>query len=108
MADIIIQDFTDNLTQKLGEIRSVDDVLDLFTITIKGGDVTVIPNTGLEAITLPEPCDPTEKAPSETLNIHVEGQGVTINYEGVLPNQKQHSFFLFKSAANRLLKDLSL
>ena len=65
MADIIIQDFTDNLTQKLGEIRSVDDVLDLFTITIKGGDVTVIPSTGLEAITLPEPCDPTEKAPAE-------------------------------------------
>lgn len=65
MTDILIQDTINNLMENLANIRSVDDVLDLFTVTIKGGDITVIPNTGLESITLPEPTPPEEKAPAE-------------------------------------------
>ena len=65
MTDIIIRDTINNLIENLGNIHSADDVLDLFTVTIKGGGVTVIPNTGLEAITLPEPSEPSEQAPAE-------------------------------------------
>ena len=65
MMEVIMKDLIDNITANIGNIRGLDDVLDLFTVTIQGGNVNVIPNTGLETIILPEPVDPAEKAPAE-------------------------------------------
>ncbi len=65
LRDTLIQDTLATIFENLGNIHSVDDVLDLFTVTIQGGGITEIPNTGLETIVLPEPTDPEEIAPAE-------------------------------------------
>ena len=55
--DKLMEDLANRLFSNLDKIKSVDDFLDLFTLTIKGGDVCEIPTTGLEEIVLPEPSD---------------------------------------------------
>ena len=65
LTDILVKDFLETLPDKIGNISSFDDVLDLFTVNIPGGGETVIPSTGLEDIVLPEPADPAETAPAE-------------------------------------------
>ena len=51
----MIQELVDKLFANLGNIKSMDDALDLVTLTIKGGEVFEIPSTGLEEIVLPDP-----------------------------------------------------
>lgn len=50
----MIQELVDKLFANLGNIKSMDDALDLVTLTIKGGEVFEIPSTGLEEIVLPD------------------------------------------------------
>ena len=55
--DKLMEDLANRLFSNLDKIKSVDDFLDLFTLTIKGGEICEIPTTGLEEIVLPEPSD---------------------------------------------------
>lgn len=55
-----VQDILANVIANLGEIKSLDDVLDLFTYTIVGGEVNEISSNGLETVVLPEPSEKSE------------------------------------------------
>ena len=51
----LVQDLVDTVVNNITKIRNLDDVLNLFTMEIKGGEICEIPTTGLETIVLPEP-----------------------------------------------------
>ena len=55
-----VQDILANAIANLGEIKSLDDILDLFTYTIVGGEVNEISSNGLETVILPEPSEKSE------------------------------------------------
>ena len=57
-----VQEIIDNVIANLGKIKSLDDILDLFTYTIVGGEVNEISSDGLETIVLPEPSEISEDA----------------------------------------------
>ena len=50
----LIDDLITRITDNFGNIKSLDDALDLITVTIKGGEVNVISSEGLESIVIPE------------------------------------------------------
>lgn len=62
-----VQDIIDNVIANLGEIKSLDDVLDLFTFNIIGGEVNEISSNGLETVVLPEPAEISEDAEAAVL-----------------------------------------
>ena len=62
----IIRDILDDTADDLTKIRSLDDVLDLFTVNIRGGEIVEIPSNGLEEIVVPEPT-PADEVPYGTI-----------------------------------------
>jgi Zn-dependent metalloprotease len=58
--DILTDVLGENL-EKLFEIRSKDDLLDLFTVDIQGGEILELSADGLDQIVIPEPTPPEEK-----------------------------------------------
>jgi hypothetical protein len=54
-----VDDLLNNVMANIDNIHSMDDVLDMFSVRIVGGEVNELPSTGLEKITLPEPADKT-------------------------------------------------
>lgn len=59
MESPIVDDLLNNVMANIENIHSMDDVLDMFSVRIVGGEVNELPSTGLEKITLPEPADKT-------------------------------------------------
>ena len=60
MESPIMEDLINNLMTEGENIQSLDDILDMFSVNITGGEVTELSSAGLETITLPEPADKTE------------------------------------------------
>ena len=57
----IVKDVLGENLENLWSIRSLDDVLDLFTIDIKGGEILELSADGLDKIVIPEPMPEEEK-----------------------------------------------
>ena len=51
----LIQDLLSGITENIFDVSSAEELLDLFTYNIKGGEINEIPSVGLENIVLPEP-----------------------------------------------------
>ena len=45
----------------LFNVRSIDDLLDLFTVDVKGGEILELSSNGLDQVVIPEPTPPAEK-----------------------------------------------
>ena len=60
MEEPLVQDIIENVKKNFWNIRSFEDVLDLFTYNIKGGEINELSTNGLEDVVLPEPSDTTE------------------------------------------------
>ncbi len=50
----LMEDTVSNIFENLGNVKSIDDALDLISYTVKGGEVNEIPADGLETIVIPE------------------------------------------------------
>ena len=46
----------------LFNVRSIDDLLDLFTVDVKGGEILELSSNGLDQVVIPEPTPPEEKS----------------------------------------------
>ena len=57
----LVEDVFGKDYEKLAGIRSLDDALDLFTVTIHGGEIVELSSDGLDQVILPEPMPPEEK-----------------------------------------------
>ena len=57
----IITEVLEDVSKDMKKIRSLDDVLDLFTVDIKGGEIVEILPDGLDQIEIPEPTPASEK-----------------------------------------------
>ena len=57
----LMEDTGTRIIDNLGNIKSLDDALDLITVTIKGGEINEIPSTGLEEIVITEPAEKDEE-----------------------------------------------
>ena len=64
----LVQSTLTKIQENFGKIRSLDDVLDLFTVTIKGGEVNELPSTGLENVVLPAPSEQTAEEAEMAIN----------------------------------------
>ena len=62
----MIEDIFGKDMEKLSEIKSLDDILNMFTVEIKGGENLELSSEGLEEITIPEPT-PFEEKPFGTI-----------------------------------------
>ena len=60
MEQILVDVFGENM-EKLGEISGIDDLLDLFTVNIEGGQIVELSSEGLDEVVIPEPTPPQEK-----------------------------------------------
>ena len=60
MEEPLVQDIIENVKKNFWNIRSFEDVLDLFTYNIKGGEINELSTNGLEDVVLPEPSETTE------------------------------------------------
>ena len=60
MEQILNDVFGENM-EKLGEISGIDDLLDLFTVNIEGGQIVELSSEGLDEVVIPEPTPPQEK-----------------------------------------------
>ena len=56
----VLSENIDNL-DIMSIVQNPESLLDLFTIEIKGGEITELPTKGLDAIVVPEPTPPAEK-----------------------------------------------
>ena len=63
-SDQLLQDIVPQIIEAVFSGKSLDEILDIITLEIKGGEVNMIPTAGLEDIVLPDP-----SAESELFNL---------------------------------------
>ena len=61
LISMVMNDIQENDPEKLDAIDSLDDILDLFTVKVQGGEMTELSSEGLDQIVIPEPTPPEEK-----------------------------------------------